>query len=91
MDLILAITSKFDLFCQTVKPNAEKSGLEVGAVLLLLCLCENCDITEILKEKFLMQLFTTGFAELKDGKITVTGKGAIFGKSIAIALKRVGI
>ena len=29
--------------------------------------------------------------EIKDGKITVTGKGAIFGKSIAIALKRVGI
>lgn len=91
MDLISILSSKYNNFCEIANPLAQKSGIETGAVLLLLCLCENCDITEILKEQYLMQLFTVGFAELKEGKISVTGKGAIFAKSISIALQKAAI
>ena len=88
MSFILNLIENLEKFESVLKPQLVRLGISSSAALVLMCLCEGKEITDIVKEKYLIELFEVGFAEVKNEKIEVTNKGLIVAKSLSITLSK---
>lgn len=88
MSFISNLIENLEKFESVLKPQLVRLGVSSTAALVLMCLCEGKEITDIVKEKYLIELFEVGFAEVKNEKIEVTNKGLIVAKSLSITLSK---
>lgn len=88
MSFISNLIENLEKFESVLKPQLVRLGISSSAALVLMCLCEGKEITDIVKEKYLIELFEVGFAEVKNEKIEVTNKGLIVAKSLSITLSK---
>ncbi len=76
------------LLCDELEPFAKRNKISAFAAVMLIALNENADLSMFFKEDYQNELITNGFAELFEEKLTITGKGAIFVKSLNIVVQK---
>jgi len=76
------VLSDIPLLCNILEPFAKRSKISSKAAIMLLALNNGTDLSEIFKDTYSAELINSGFAEIKEKNLTITGKGAIFAKSL---------
>ena len=82
IDLYKGSFEKISELKASLESVANKNKLSPESLILLLALNCGVDLSFLVKAEFVDELIRTGFSERKDNRISITGKGAIFAKSL---------
>ncbi len=94
-DLSVLSVKVISALCKALEPAAGKCNTSSAALFELLALNYGTDLSFLIKDVHTDKLLNAGFAERDGDGLKITGKGAIFAKSLSPtvikALKNVGL
>ena len=77
-----SVLSSFSKLKVTIKPYADRQNISPESAILLYIINNEIDLKDFFKIELYNELQNQGFINFENEKLLITGKGAIFAKSI---------
>lgn len=86
--LFFSAINNYSVLFNFLEPYAKKNRISTGAVIFLLAINEEVDLSAVFKAEFKDELIGCGLIEATENSVKITGKGAILAKSLKVAVQK---